>query len=275
MNEITKSQQQLFDSFNPDDYEASTQASPIMALLRERYTLGRWVRDCPGKRVLDIGCGHGETALAVAPVARTVVSMDLSFPFVVATRRNLRERKTIDLPGVQGDGMILPFRSGSFDVVISHGGIHHIPDQAAAIREIGRILKPGGIFLAFEPNRNRIFTFLDFYAQLFFNNPNTLKPLQERLQGDSYRERMRHEAELHPALLSYEEYEAACRSAHMEWSCEKFLHPILPLRLLRLDRFDWAWKAMFHASRFLTWSRFPTLRNKEGFLIIRAKKLGR
>lgn len=272
MDDVTRRQQEIWDGMSPQGYEESTYASPIMRILRERHTLGKWTSECEGKKVLDIGCGHGEVSLAIAPTAKCVVGTDLSFSFLLSARKNLLQRHRLALPVLQADGMDLPFCSGSFDVVVSHGGIHHISDQSRAIGEIARILKPGGIFFAYEPNKNGIFTCIDFYSQLLFNDAEFLKPLQKKLIGHSYIERMRAEAELHPSLLSYEEYERAFRNNGFSFTCAKLVHPIVPLRLLKLEYSERAWEAIYAISNLLTRLRIPTLKNKEGFLIFRAVK---
>jgi len=241
-----------------------------MRILRDEYLLSKWAPDTKDKRVLDIGCGHGEVSLAVSNYTSKIVAMDIAFPFLVKAKANLKKRIEIDLNAVQAAGMKIPFIDNSFDCVISMGGIHHIPNQSRTISEIARILKRGGVFYAFEPNRNSIFTFIDFYSQLIFNNPDYLKPFQEFLLGDKFRKKMQFEKELHPSLYSYEDYAKACAASEMSFSCDLVLFPLLPLRLLRLDTKELAWRAMISLSKLL--ARIPTLKHKEGFLFITAKK---
>jgi phosphoethanolamine N-methyltransferase len=104
-----------------------------------------------GKRVLDIGCGVGRfDALLVADHhAGEVIGIDVE-PLMIENaraliaRRGLADRVSFRLvdPGP------LPFADASFDVVFSKDAIVHVPDKAALYREILRVLKPGGRFLA-------------------------------------------------------------------------------------------------------------------------------
>jgi len=88
---------------------------------------------------VDVGCGACRVARLVRrhTQARTL-SVDLSL-------NSLRHAKAMD-PGplVAGDNMHLPIASGSADLIISNGVIHHTPDSRLSFRELARILKPGG-----------------------------------------------------------------------------------------------------------------------------------
>ena len=101
----------------------------------------------PGDAVLDLGCGAGfdalVAALAVGPTGR-VAGVDLS-PEMLAVAESGRAAaglSTVEFR--QADVEALPFPDASFDVALSNGVLNLIPDKPAALREVFRVLKPGG-----------------------------------------------------------------------------------------------------------------------------------
>jgi SAM-dependent methyltransferase len=104
-----------------------------------------------GDRLLDLGCGFGRHAFEALRRGATVVACDMAYPEltqVVATADAMREAGEI-APGlsctsVNGDGTQLPFADGSFDRIIASEVMEHVPDDAAALDELTRVLRPGG-----------------------------------------------------------------------------------------------------------------------------------
>ena len=103
-------------------------------------------------RVLDAGCGGGGMPLSLAEEAQAVVGIDPAPRFQDAGVRLARERGRGNLVFVMADGMALPFRSNTFDLVLSHAVIEHVADAPLYLRECTRVLAPGGrIFLSTAP----------------------------------------------------------------------------------------------------------------------------
>lgn len=103
-------------------------------------------------RVLDAGCGGGGMPLSFAEEADMVVGIDPVPRFREAGVRLARERGIRNLVFAQADGMYLPFRDGTFDLVLSHAVIEHVADAPRYLRECARVLAPGGhIFLSTAP----------------------------------------------------------------------------------------------------------------------------
>ncbi|MCW5840762.1 MAG: class I SAM-dependent methyltransferase [Caldilinea sp.] len=97
--------------------------------------------------VLDAGSGAGHTALAVAPYAARVTSVDLSASMLAQGRRLALERGLGNVHFEVGDVEALTFADGNFDVVTSRYSAHHWPHPQVALREIHRVLRRGGRFV--------------------------------------------------------------------------------------------------------------------------------
>ena len=109
----------------------------------------------PAARVWDLGCGSGAFTALLQEAGLDVVGLDLCHPLTVAGRR-----RRAGMRFVVGDVERLPVRAGSLDGVLLSGLVHHLPDPRALAREVFRVLRPGGVFMAFDPNRRNPFMWL-------------------------------------------------------------------------------------------------------------------
>lgn len=96
-----------------------------------------------GLRVLEIGCGCGSEAERFVRAGAHYTAVDLTNAALIITRRRF-QLANLEGKFVQGDAENLPFPDGSFDFVYSHGVLHHTPDTARTIRDVHRVLSPGG-----------------------------------------------------------------------------------------------------------------------------------
>lgn len=96
-------------------------------------------------RVLDLGCGAGHVSFQVAPLVGEVVAYDLSAQMLAVVDKAAVERGLNNLRTVHGAAESLPFADGEFDFVFSRYSAHHWSDLAVALREVRRVLKPGGV----------------------------------------------------------------------------------------------------------------------------------
>ena len=93
---------------------------------------------------LDVATGGGHSALAIARHVRHVVALDVTFPMLQAARAFARAQEQNNISWVQADGATLPFGDEAFDLITCRVALHHFPDQATAMKEWVRCLKPGG-----------------------------------------------------------------------------------------------------------------------------------
>ena len=113
----------------------------------------------PGSRVLDAGAGFGRHAFELARRGHRVVAVDYAAGEVDGTRDTFTamvdagEIRADRVAGVlRGDATQLPFADGAFDAVITSEVLEHIAADTAAIAELTRVLRPGGVFAATVPS---------------------------------------------------------------------------------------------------------------------------
>ncbi len=106
-----------------------------------------WGRKRGAERVLDVATGGGHTALAFAGFTPAVIATDLTLPMIAAARGFTRGKGAANVRFLASDVEALPFRDASFGVVTCRIAAHHFPAILPALREIARVLKPGGAFL--------------------------------------------------------------------------------------------------------------------------------
>lgn len=107
------------------------------------FDLPGWVLDLagvrPGQRVLEVGCGNGRYLARLREAGVDAVGCDLSFGMASGAGHPLV---------VNADAQALPFADDGFDVVLAPHMLYHVPDRAAAARELRRVLRPDGACVA-------------------------------------------------------------------------------------------------------------------------------
>jgi SAM-dependent methyltransferase len=139
-----------------------------------------------GRRVLDLGCGVGEYVRAFARRGAQALGSDIALPRLVEARR--RAAAAPEAEGVLGfaaaAGEALPFRDASLDVVVLNEVIEHVADDRATLREVARVLRPGGACILYAPNRLYPFETHGIYAgrRYVFGNIPLVNWLPRRLR---------------------------------------------------------------------------------------------
>ena len=133
------------DAFIYDRYVA-----PAAAKLVESFHVHELASLPSGARVLDVGCGGGHNALAIASRRNDleVIGLDLSSDQIGRARKRA-ERAGLD----EGSALELPFADQSFDLVMSVASIKHWPDRQAGARECARVTRAGGRLVIGEADR--------------------------------------------------------------------------------------------------------------------------
>jgi SAM-dependent methyltransferase len=105
-----------------------------------------------GPRVLDLGIGPGTSALEMARAApaQRYVGLDRAAAMLRLARAGARAAG-VPLPLVRADALALPFAAASFDGATAHSFLYLLPDPAAALGEVRRVLRPGAVVVLLEP----------------------------------------------------------------------------------------------------------------------------
>lgn len=131
-----------------------------------------------GRRILEVGSGAGAHAAFFSSLGAEVFALDLTWDRILATSRKLNmirgPKKGVC---VLADARWLPFSDGVFDIVYSNGVLHHSPNIEWSIREIHRVLRPGGTAVVM------------LYARDSFLYRGVLFPIRGLLQGGILRNR--------------------------------------------------------------------------------------
>ena len=99
----------------------------------------------PSWVVGDLGCGTGQLAAAVAPFVQQVVAVDRSADMLQAAARRLEDAPNVDFR--RGDLDALPIDDGTLDAATLMLVLHHVPEPAAVLADVARVLRPGGRLL--------------------------------------------------------------------------------------------------------------------------------
>lgn len=105
--------------------------------------------DVRGRRILDLGCGHGMAAVVLARRGADVVGLDLSVGYVREAQARARANG-VRIRWLVADAERLPFADNAFDGIWGNAVIHHL-DPFAAGCELRRVLAPGGVAVFCEP----------------------------------------------------------------------------------------------------------------------------
>jgi demethylmenaquinone methyltransferase/2-methoxy-6-polyprenyl-1,4-benzoquinol methylase len=134
-----------------DRYDLITRILSYGMDQRWKTRLVRMSAAAPGMRALDLACGTGDIAFALAARGASVVGLDVTHRMVELARAKGGAAGRARF--VTGDMMSLPFPDGTFDVVTTGYGIRNVPRIETALAEIRRVLRPGGTVVSLDFNR--------------------------------------------------------------------------------------------------------------------------
>jgi SAM-dependent methyltransferase len=133
-----------YQRIGPEAYRAwrATSLGRVTEAIERRLVL-ELTGELGGRRVLDAGCGDGALLCAAARRGARAVGLDADARMLAAARARLAGAR-LDAGLVHGRIEQLPFREAAFDVVVTVTVLCFVPDAARAVREMARVLRPGG-----------------------------------------------------------------------------------------------------------------------------------
>lgn len=165
------------DLYQADTLEGVTYRARMAAVLAWVDAIGL----PPGARALDAGCGAGLTAAALARRGYRVDAVDASAAMVELTTRHAAEQELAHAVSARtADVRRLPFADESFDLLVALGVLPWVDDPGVALRELARVLEPGGHAIVSADNRARLSFLLDPWANPFLVRVRQLRDLIRR-----------------------------------------------------------------------------------------------
>jgi len=203
-------------------------------------------------RLLDVGCGTGQSRQIYRERTAGYTGIDLSlFSLTLARRRPVGPVDGGHGTGwAQADALHLPFRDESFDAVAFSSVLHHIGDMAGALAAARRVLRPGGLVFAFDPNLLHPAMLLFRHPRSPLYNPHGVSPDEQPLLPRALREAFR--------TAGFTAVGQRCQSdIPYRKVAPKGLDALLPL----YNRADWLWEksglGRWLGTFVVTWARKP------------------
>jgi len=137
----------------------------LEALVRSKVT--------PDSRILDLGCGRGGVVELFWREVKLAAGLDPDSP-------SLSEHRAPGMPVVRGVGERLPFAGSSFDLIVCVWVLEHLEEPQATLREVRRVLRPGGHFVFLTPNLSNPLMLLNRLGKAL---PRLQRRLVPRLYG--------------------------------------------------------------------------------------------
>ena len=142
---------------NPDSVPHLAEGRPAssgqMILERRRRLVQPWLPTAKG-HLVDYGCGNGAQTLLLAPSFDRVTGLDINQEFLADFQAGIKERGWSDHVAAEViDPEAAALRAGPADVLTSFTVLEHVPNEAAALRQMRDLLRPGGRLILSVPNK--------------------------------------------------------------------------------------------------------------------------
>lgn len=141
----------------------------------------------PGQKALDVCCGTADWSIALAKEVGSngqVIGLDFSENMLQIGQQKVEQLELSNVELIHGNAMKLPFEDQTFDFVTIGFGLRNVPDYMQVLREMNRVLKPGGKAVCLETSQPTALVFKQFYYLYF----RYVMPLFGKLFAKSYNE---------------------------------------------------------------------------------------
>lgn len=181
-------------------------------------SLHGWVEELPKDSiVLDMGCGSGRCSIPLAQKGRHVFATDISIGMLRKAIAKTRDAGVGNITYFLADAEDLPVKPGLFSTVVSYGMLHHASDPVAIIKNVKRLLRPGGTFCILENHASPVRPVFDLLMKVWklWNEEAGAQPLfkieelRELIRSNGMKDEIRTTVFLPPHLFNLMSYELA------------------------------------------------------------------
>ena len=170
-----------------DNYDKMNSVISFQQHIKWRMDTMRRMNVKPGSKALDVCCGTADWTIALAeavgPTGK-VTGLDFSQNMLNVGIEKVKELGLEQVTLIHGNAMELPFPDNSFDYVTIGFGLRNVPDYLQVLKEMNRVLKPGGIAVCLETSQPTLIG----YKQLYYFYFRFIMPLFGKMLAKSYRE---------------------------------------------------------------------------------------
>ncbi|MBS4209765.1 demethylmenaquinone methyltransferase [Bacillus sp. FJAT-50079] len=170
-----------------DQYDKMNSIISFNQHIKWRNTTMKKMNVQKGDHALDLCCGTGDWTIALANSTGTegkVIGLDFSENMLKIAKQKVEQQQLEQVELVHGNAMSLPFDDHTFDYVTIGFGLRNVPDYKQVLKEMHRVLKPGGMAVCLETSQPT----LPVYRQLYYTYFRYVMPLFGKVFAKSYKE---------------------------------------------------------------------------------------
>ncbi|KAF0825945.1 demethylmenaquinone methyltransferase [Cytobacillus firmus] len=170
-----------------DNYDKMNSVISFQQHLRWRKDTMKKMNVQKGAKALDVCCGTADWSIALAEAvgeSGKVVGLDFSKNMLKIGEEKIKDRKLKQVELVHGNAMELPFADNSFDYVTIGFGLRNVPDYLQVLKEMHRVVKPGGLAVCLETSQPTLFG----YKQAYYFYFRFIMPMFGKLFAKSFNE---------------------------------------------------------------------------------------
>ena len=170
-----------------DNYDSMNSVISFQLHKRWRADTMKKMNVKKGDHALDVCCGTADWTIALAhQVGQTgkVTGLDFSRNMLSIGEKKVQKEQLLNVELLQGNAMKLPFEDNTFDYVTIGFGLRNVPDYLTVLKEMNRVLKPGGMAVCLDTSQPT----LPVYRQLYYFYFKHIMPLLGKLLAKSYKE---------------------------------------------------------------------------------------
>ena len=170
-----------------DDYDKMNSVISFQQHIKWRKDTMKRMNVHPGSKALDVCCGTADWSIALADAVGPngeVIGLDFSQNMLNVGSEKVKSLGLDQVTLIHGNAMELPFPDNSFDYVTIGFGLRNVPDYIQVLKEMHRVVKPGGIAVCLETSQPTLVG----YKQLYYFYFRFIMPLFGKLLAKSYRE---------------------------------------------------------------------------------------